>query len=273
MILNDRSYVFILGAGAAKPYGFPLGVELYREICKEYPSAVAEFCREAGMRNFEKDHRDAKYFAEQLALVSGVSIDRYVNINPGFGRQGGLATVTQICKAEAKSHLPGVDKIEGDWYKYLFQRLTDGLNSADDLLRIGENRITFITFNYDRSLEHYLFENLFALIKNSSNNKITREHVAKAFKSIRFFHVYGQIGKLPWQAGIYDNDNPMLPQRQDIVPYGNLYGSLKISPFSAALHVMEQKQIDMMYSSRKEKPELVEARKCIEAADVIMILT
>jgi len=70
-MLTTHSYVFILGAGAGKPYNFPLGDELYWDIS-----------RNAETLFFDEDlKRGVKAFSEELRQTQGASIDKYLNID------------------------------------------------------------------------------------------------------------------------------------------------------------------------------------------------
>lgn len=54
-------------------------------------------------------------------------------------------------------------------------------------------RLTFIVFNYDRCLEHYLFHAF------QNFYQVGREVAADLVKGIRIFHPYRAAGFLPWQ--------------------------------------------------------------------------
>ena len=53
----------------------------------------------------------------------------------------------------------------------------------------GNNKLSIVTFNYDRSLEHYLLNSLMTL------HGKTRDECAQALKKIPIVHVYGQLGE------------------------------------------------------------------------------
>jgi SIR2-like domain len=66
-------------------------------------------------------------------------------------------------------------------------------------LKISKKKISFITFNYDRSLEFFLMTSLKNRFKKSQNE------VAEKLKKIPIVHLYGKLGPLPWEV-ITDND-------------------------------------------------------------------
>jgi hypothetical protein len=71
----------------------------------------------------------------------------------------------------------------------------NGIDGLDD------NRLSIVSFNYDRSLEHCLFE--------SAKNRYCINHVGvdeakeqrckEKIGAIPIVHVYGSLGRLPWQ--------------------------------------------------------------------------
>jgi hypothetical protein len=75
---------------------------------------------------------------------------------------------------------------DANWYL----DLTTTLNRSFD--EFENNKLSIITFNYDRSLEHYLFNSLLNWHGRSVDECI--EKLAK----IQIIHVYGQLGKIPY---------------------------------------------------------------------------
>jgi len=69
--------------------------------------------------------------------------------------------------------------------------------------------LSIITFNYDRSLENYLF----TALKNKYPDK-TDDEYAKKVQSIPVIHVHGKLGIFPWEAPKLDLKN--------VVPYDSM---------------------------------------------------
>ena len=90
--------------------------------------------------------------------------------------------------------------------------MTKTLIEPDSWKRFGENKVSFITFNYDRSLEHFLYDSLI----NSFQIPHSSVKVDDYFP-FKFLHVYGKIADLPWQG------NNGIPYRHqtDIYKYIN----------------------------------------------------
>ena len=74
------------------------------------------------------------------------------------------------------------------WYNYLWKKIYEG-NIEDNL-----SKLTFITFNYDRSLECFLYKRLINLLN------LKDDYVIKLFNEfVVIHHVYGQLGFFKWQ--------------------------------------------------------------------------
>ena len=74
--------------------------------------------------------------------------------------------------------------------------MTKDLIEPEDYRRFCENTISIITFNYDRSFEHFFYE---SLINSFSDIPF---HSTSTMKLMPFQprHVYGVIAELPWQS-------------------------------------------------------------------------
>ena len=76
-------------------------------------------------------------------------------------------------------------------YGYLWDRLIQGV-TATNFDSFMSNRLTVVTFNYDLSLEHYLF--------NAMCNAygVPEDRAAQVLKCIKFIHVYGKLSGDPF---------------------------------------------------------------------------
>jgi hypothetical protein len=54
-----------------------------------------------------------------------------------------------------------------------------------------KNKLTILTFNYDRSLEHYLTTVI------AQRRRITRLQAARALRQVEIIHLHGQLGSYP----------------------------------------------------------------------------
>ncbi len=67
------------------------------------------------------------------------------------------------------------------------------MNSTFDTF--ANNKLSFVTFNYDRTVEHFFFSAL--------SNTYNREEadVRAVLQHIPVVHLHGRLGALPWQGG------------------------------------------------------------------------
>lgn len=108
-----------------------------------------------------------KWRAESCSIREGIhhsrSIDAYLNThkdNEAVKIAGKLAIVQSILEAENDSdvqHSHGqwqnTDRVLQSWFPDLFYFMQDGVGGSSDVRDIFRN-VSFISFNYDRCLEH-----------------------------------------------------------------------------------------------------------------------
>jgi hypothetical protein len=178
--------VFVLGAGASMPYGFPSGDTLAADICQANRDRLEPFG--VGPKEYEE-------FAKQLRASDQASVDAFLEHRQKFIKVGKLAIAFHLIGCEATGRLQYPHR---DWYTWLLNRMT----AAAPFENFNENKVSFITFNYDRSLEHYLFTALSARYGKSN------EEIAKALNGFPFVHVHGRMGYLPWQKSDTETGKP-----------------------------------------------------------------
>ena len=204
----DEPTLFILGAGASVPYGYPTGAQLRRNIIENY---LYSFKKILGNSGYGEDAmtpqlRKALCFLDKFEQSGVISIDKFLSINPKHSYYGRLAIATIINDAENLSKFDekmAPENAKQDWYKLLFNRMITACNKADDYSKFKENKVTFITFNYDRSLEHYLFRcfsNTFCE-KRSNFEGFLNPNNFREIIPFRFLHVYGQVDQIECLGG------------------------------------------------------------------------
>jgi hypothetical protein len=175
-----RKTTLVLGAGASAPFGFPTGYELLRKVVdwantspgQTNPILFSEF-----------KGSEIKEFREALEKSGKMSVDSFLEHRPEFIPIGKRAMAMALIQCE---HQPHLFKRDGkSWYEYLFYQLDAPF---DDF---SGNQLKVLTFNYDRSLEHFLF----TALKNSSGK--TEDECASKLNSIPIIHLHGDIGNLP----------------------------------------------------------------------------
>jgi len=272
-VINKRT-VFVLGAGASCPYGYPSGSELRRLILYNAGSFSGGFLD--SYRSFKSDDLDPskkivklRRIKQFIEIFKGAvkSIDVFITNNSKFTPIGKYIIAFEIFRAEqescfreeiqpAKEHLENHDSRKyvlgragfqgGDWYSYLFKRITDGLVGRDALPDFSNGNISFITFNYDRSLEYFFYDSLKCLYF-----EVPEERKTQTLKQLKILHVYGQIAPLKWQ-------NP------------SDYADYKTQMNESILQNAANK-IRTIYEV-KENPELKEAQSLLKQADKIYFL-
>jgi len=180
-----KNTVFVLGAGASCPFGFPIGKELVRIIIQNLTSR--NLLRQI-LSNHGFDEDKINDFGKALLGAQPASIDTFLEHRLDFEKIGKEAIAGSLLPFECWS---GFDKMllnnHKNWYRYLFNRLNTSFETFDN------NNLSVITFNYDRSFEHYLF----TVLKNTYNK--SDEECAEKLKSIPVVHVHGSLGSLTWQ--------------------------------------------------------------------------
>jgi hypothetical protein len=219
----DKKTVFILGAGASCPYGYPSGARLRELICfdggfwQNYTGYLQNNQSVQGTK--ENRTREVNQFRKIFKDANIKSIDVFMADNPKLAPTGKYIIAYEVFRAEQQScfgeeakrrqeQLEGLRQLPdkrryiwgtagfqgGDWYFYLYNRLIEGLVGKDALPDFSDDKISFITFNYDRSLEHFLYESL-----SNSFTEVLETEVIKCLKKLKILHVYGQVAPLKWQ--------------------------------------------------------------------------
>jgi hypothetical protein len=230
--------VLVLGAGASCPYGFPTAKQLKNRICEVFAS------RTPAIRQLEEKVAPAGKFLEfrEAFWKSGTpSVDAFLEGRPEFLDVGKLAIAYCLIPFEHEANLYRPPTDDGDWYLHLSERLNQSFDE------FGDNKLSIITFNYDRSLEHYLFNSLLNWHGRSGDDCIEK------FTKLPIIHVYGQLGTIPY------------PQR----------GCRQYRPLGED----ERKELEAVFDAahgltllHEKASDLVEARKLLEVAERICFL-
>jgi len=177
-----QTTVLILGAGASKPYGFPTGAELRDKVLR-----LGDAEPFYGMCNMFGHERDVVMsFIHAFRMSATNSIDAFLEYRSEFMDIGKIAITLILTECERE---PELHSGSGDWYRYLFGKLSTNFED------FSKNQLSILTFNYDRSLEQFLFTALKNLYGKSD------EECIKAVETIPIIHLHGKIGNLPWQGG------------------------------------------------------------------------
>jgi hypothetical protein len=166
-------------------------------------------CAEAGLSSDRNalNHLFTKAWAIRDGMPLALSIDNYLDAHRGdsdLELVGKMAIARAILTAESASKLAppptgqelyDVKNIAGTWYVRFVQLLTE--NVSRDEIPEALSRIAVITFNYDRTLEHFLRQALMVYYQISS------AEAEGLVASLTIIHPYGVVGGLPWQDRIH----------------------------------------------------------------------
>ena len=212
----EKETVLILGAGASHELGFPLSPQLKNEILAAAKGETAGFQRSPkGIVQVKFDNaqllcgllekagekrnegwaytvNDIERFAKNLEEADPRSIDEFLFRQPDdFSLIGKMLILIVLSKYEEnQSKL----KTKG-WYSYLRQRLFE--ETGKDFENLKENKLRIITFNYDRSLENYLYKSILATYDFEAQGR--HDIAASFFDKGLIKHVYGDLGVFSWQ--------------------------------------------------------------------------
>lgn len=214
--------VLILGAGSSMEYGFPSGSQLIKEICKDFDpknnndsfylaSLIYPFFNEDNTKHekyFEAKDLIAD-FINRLQDAKPISMDDFMHCTtkakPEFNIIGKMLILLTILKYESKyDHR----KMNG-WYNDLFNKIQNKSLDEPDIKELKTNFFSIITFNYDRSLELFLFYTISANYPSAN-----KQEICEVIKSLNIKHVYGQIGEFP--DFYFDVDKDSIAYKKEI---------------------------------------------------------
>ena len=204
----DIPTVFILGAGASKPYGYPTGAELRKLIVNESYTEFSILLEQSSIPlNKKQGHlREAKKFVDAFNRSSIVSIDKFLSLDPYFSYYGKIAIMLIISKKERQSRFREDIEHDQDWYKLLFNRMISTFNEPSDFDKFRENKVAFITFNYDRSFEYFVYESFYYTFWENRHEiesaSLDINYIdSNKYIPFPFIHVYGQVDKIKALGG------------------------------------------------------------------------
>lgn len=185
---DDNLTVLVLGAGASKPYEFPTGPELVRDLT-DWMWAT-EVVNRLGISSQEYSK-----FEELLRASGQYSIDRFLELRPEFAELGRALIASRIAKGESRFTGPSV--FSCDWYQWLLHSVLkppifETASGVGDWLRQIAARLRIVTFNYDRSFEL----GLSGMIADSY--RLNRWDVFDQLAAWQIVHVYGTLS-LDWR--------------------------------------------------------------------------
>ncbi len=189
----SKPTTLILGAGASVDYDFPLGRDLITAICNGLENSRSDMYKLI-VKHKPKSadiHAEIHKFQRHLNNSDLRSIDAFLENRPGFREIGKLAIAAALIPHEKKENLDR-SKESLRWYEYLHGILLDGTPRDN----FKSNKLSIITFNYDRSFEY----SLFLAIRDTYG--LTDEECKEYIQAIHIIHVYGHIGEPAWNSKV-----------------------------------------------------------------------
>tara|TARA_R110002096_G_scaffold435885_1_gene664027 strand:+ start:64 stop:993 length:930 start_codon:yes stop_codon:yes gene_type:complete len=219
--------VLVLGAGASSDYGFPLGRKLRDLVCALPRTAAEESIQQAGFA--ESEIRD---FVETLQYSGFGSVDWFLENRPEFLAVGKACIGAALIPFENPEKLFPPGAPENHWYELLLNVLDEPLGS------IGSSPVSIITFNYDRSLEYYLFKAVATRVQSETRAR-------ELLEALPIVHVHGQLGALL----------PLTGRGRDYIPF-----------VRAEDIVLAMKEISIVAEASPETLEFRRAKALLESA-------
>jgi hypothetical protein len=221
-MLNKQT-VFVIGAGAGFDVNMPVGNQLATQIAEE-----TNFRFNAGLQ----EGGNERVWAASLDMARAAAIDQTSTMSAGRMIATGItyaqsidnyvrahsdkqavkivaknAIVHRILEAERDSLLfidqaqamfgrfKDEKKVARSWLQAFFSILQDGVIEAHNIEDIFEN-LSIINFNYDRCIEHFLFQAMQRLYPTKGTGYLA-DLISRKLKII---HPYGVVGELEWQG-------------------------------------------------------------------------
>ena len=189
--------VFILGAGASVPYGFPTSNSLRKDIIDNFAnkfSSIYEVDATSDEFFYDVQRNEIEEFQKRFDLSSIFSVDYFMSRNPRYLDWGKDAIIIHLLEYERNCKFRESSLLKNeDWYSYLYNYMISNLRSPESFSRITSNNFSFLTFNYERSLEYFLAESI-----SYSFEGMTHPQLKEVMRNIPIIHIYGKISPLPY---------------------------------------------------------------------------
>lgn len=217
----SRPTLLVLGAGASMPYQFPSGPELRRRLIYELDDntylALLERLGHAAI--------DVRLFSATFRKTRLRSIDTFLAIPEMYERFAELGKAAIACLLigyENPERLEMPVAPAGHWYEYLWNTLERSWGGFE------QNHLRIITFNYDRSLEHFLASAMSVVSGRNYDSCVTK------LAHLRIKHIYGKLGTL----------SSSLDLKLATRPFNASLDHVSINVAASGLRVMEEREQD-----------------------------
>lgn len=272
--MSNKETLYIVGAGASSEADLPTGHELKERIASFLNIVFKDgYTQSGGDRNIweavrihvhqgENRNIDMNPYLQAAwrirdAMPQAISIDNFIDNHKGDEKIelcGKLAIVRSILEAERGSLLYvnpsninnrlNFSALGETWYASFMQLLTE--NCTKENLSKRFESIALIVFNYDRCIEHFLYNSL------QSYYGLKPHEADKLVNEIEIYHPYGVVGNLPWQG-------------DQSVPFGG-------EPHSQTLLTLAHQIKTFTEGTDTQSSDILAVRANVNKADAIVFL-
>jgi hypothetical protein len=204
----NKTTIFIIGAGASAECGLPTGSQLKQDIAEGlyfyFEEGRLSKGDEALFRTL-REHNPRLSAINTRPLAAAIptfeSIDEALHWwgnNPELVELGKIAIAHYLIAAERKSSLSkqngsfDLEAASGTWLGAFVSMALSQLKQ-EAAAKAFEN-VTIINFNYDRTVEHYLYLSL------QQHGGIPAETAKASVERLKIIRPYGSLGQLEWLA-------------------------------------------------------------------------
>jgi hypothetical protein len=187
----------ILGAGFSKPYGFPLGGELKDQLIDDSINGVGwgEILTKKGLTD-----EDLSDFRRSLIDSQADTIDQFLDESDRRPDHKQVSFIARLSIARVINKMERLEnlhsKIANDpsLFSGCYQRLINYLVNNSELSKKPEkDKLSIITFNYDKSLDHSIYLAFYSRTKSI-------EESTRLTKETPIYHIHGDLGPLFWES-------------------------------------------------------------------------
>lgn len=185
--------VLILGAGASCDYGFPLGKSLLDCIlqCLGKSETDVTDLHRAFIR-YGKATSQQKAFSEMADALIGSQLSSIDNFLKEYRHKKSFQDIGYSCIAYIIARYESSNKLLSrqtvSWYRLLHNQLYSKYSDFESYI---EAPVSFITFNYDRSLEAFFM----SALRHTFPKDATDSHLSH-FLENKIVHIHGSIGSI-----------------------------------------------------------------------------
>ena len=205
----SKRTLLILGAGASMPYGFPSGTELAKQIKSGLSTQQDRFCTDV-MSACGCTWEVVDNFRSKFDASKATTIDEFLaSETEDIVKIGKVCIARALIPCEISAKLSRQDSEQDSederWYAQFFEKLL-----SSDAGKFPQNKLSVITYNYDRSFEQCLFSTIREKYKLMDDMK-TREVFNKY---VDIIHLHGVLGELPGLS-LKETSRPYSPKVTD----------------------------------------------------------